>query len=104
MSGSFRASSRTVFPMRPAAPTSSTRTGEFFMVASSELSLRFEVLERLAQARLVRFAHLAQRQTNFRGHRTAPAERCLHGNRIRLDKQVFEQRQEFPDRESVVSG
>ena len=36
------------------------------MVASSELSLRFEVFQRLAKARLVRFAHLAQRQTNFR--------------------------------------
>src|SRR5438046_4934479 len=43
-----------------------------FIVVSSQLSLRFEVFQRLAKARLVRFAHLAQRQTNVRRHRSAP--------------------------------
>src|SRR5439155_22648299 len=96
MSGSVSASSSTVFPMRPAAPTSSTRTGEFFMVASSELSLRFKVFQRLAQTCLVRFAHFAQWQTNLWRHRAAPAERRLDGNRVGLNEQFFEQRTKIP--------
>src|ERR1700747_3712821 len=101
MSGSVSARSSTVFPMRPAAPTSKTRTGDSFIAAqfirsslrcpqrssldsllyvafcaedsarynTCELSLRFKIFQCFAQARLVGFAHLAQRQTNVRGHR-----------------------------------
>src|SRR5436190_1726438 len=136
ISGSSLARSATVFPMRPAAPTSNTRTGDFFIKAKpspypllfegrgdlrlhlesrsrhtlrsgsvglsprgerievrvSFVSLKF--LERFAQSRLVRLAHLAQRQTNFARHRAAPAECRLHRNRVWLDEQVFKQRQQ----------
>src|SRR4029077_14248637 len=104
MFGSLCARSRTVFPMRPAAPMSSTRTGSDLILETLTLPSPFgrerrfelgdlrrfppplpfegrglrggvqaqnsfwllEFLQRLAQTRLVRFAHLAQRQTNIR--------------------------------------
>ena len=54
--------------------------------APLRLSIRIEFLERFAQGRLVRVAHLAQWQANVARHCAAPAEGRLHWNRVWLDE------------------
>src|SRR5947209_373727 len=95
--GSSLARARIVWPILPLAPIKQTRT--FFTgkcQSGSGSCCFFEIIQRLAQTRLIWLAHLTQRQANFEGNGPAPGQRRLHRDRVRLDKQIFENRAHLP--------